>query len=474
MILSEKLKELGYNPIQDNFYAYVDVWNSWYKGDVENFHNYTMRNGNATVKKKRRTLGMAKKVCEDWADLLLNEKCKITLEGREEQRLIDAVFTSNNARVKLNEMQELKSACGTVAYIPRVVNQEVDEKGNIRKTKNTNIKIDYVTVDNIHPLTYENGTITECAFSRVVTVGKEQYIYLQIHHRVNGMYEIENRLYKYDNNKIGQEVQPHEVPGFAHVPPIIKTGNDKKQYVIDRLNIVNNIDTTLPLGISVYANAIDILMGIDTAFDSYINEFELAKKRIMVRPSAASYEDGTPVFDANDVTFYPLPEDMNDGEMIKEIDMSLRTDAHNKGIQDFLNMLSAKCGFGENRYKFDNGNISTATQVISENSAMFRTLKKHEIILEDVLIELCRIILRLGNTAMDMKLDEDVEISIDFDDSIIEDKQSDFAKDMQLLSAGIMNDWEFRAKWMNEDEETAKSALPGADELTDEAQNEVE
>ena len=116
--------------------------------------------------------------------------------------------------------------------------------------------------------------------------------------------------------------------------------------------------------------------------------------------------------------------------------MTLRTQEHNTGIQDQLNLLSSKCGFGENHYRFDQGSVATATQVISENSTMFRTIKKHEIILSQVLIELCRIILRLGNTAMNAGLNEDVEISIDFDDSIIEDKASDFSRDMQLLNAG--------------------------------------
>ena len=68
---------------------------------------------------------------------------------------------------------------------------------------------------------------------------------------------------------------------------------------------------------------------------------------------------------------------------------------------------------------------------------------------------------------MNAGLDEDVEISIDFDDSIIEDKDTDFSRDMQLLNAGIMNDWEFRAKWLNEDDETAKQMLPKAQDMTD-------
>lgn len=105
---------------------------------------------------------------------------------------------------------------------------------------------------------------------------------------------------------------------------------------------------------------------------------------------------------------------------------------------------------------------------------MFRTIKKHEIILEQALTELCRVLLRLGKTALGMSLNEDVEISIDFDDSIIEDKQSDFSRDMQLLNAGIMCDWEFRAKWMNEDEETAKAALPKMQNVVDEPEDEIE
>ena len=58
--------------------------------------------------------------------------------------------------------------------------------------------------------------------------------------------------------------------------------------------------------------------------------------------------------------------------------------------------------------------------------------------------------------------------------SIIEDKQTDFTRDMQLLTAGIMNDWEFRMKWMNEDEATAKAALPKMQDMTTEQQQEVE
>lgn len=469
-----KLNELGYTTIPDSFYSKVYEWKSWYQGDVKGFHNYTVQNGERQVKCRRYSLGMGKKLCEDWANLLMNEKVQITLEGQKEQDFIDLVLTENNFTVKANEMQEMKSALGTVAYVPRVIGQEISESGDIVPGNASGIMLDYVTIENIYPLSWQNGYISECAFSSEVTRGGKDYLYLQIHHREdNGNYVIENRIYRYDNEQLADE-QLVNVKGFENIPPVVHTGSDKRQFVIDRLNIANNFNYLLPTGIAIYANAIDVLQGVDIAYDSYVNEFKLGKKRIMVKPSAAQYLDGTPAFDPDDVVFYVMPEDTEDGAVVTPIDMTLRTAEHNTGIQDQLNILSSKCGFGETYYRFDGGSVATATQVISENSTMFRTIKKHEIVLEQALVELCRILLRLGNTAMNAGLDEDVEISIDFDDSIIEDKQTDFSRDMQLLSAGILNDWEFRMKWMNEDEATAKASLPKMQDMTTEQQDEVE
>lgn len=470
----QKLTELGYTTIPEAFYSKVAEWKSWYQGNVKGFHSYRVRNGESVVKCKRYSLGMGKKLCEDWANLLMNEKVQITLEGQREQEFVDRILTENNFTVRANEMQEMKSALGTVAYIPRVIGQEVSESGEIVPGNASGIAIDYVTIENIYPLAWSNGYISECAFSSVVTRGGKDYAYLQIHKKgTDGLYVIENRIYRYDNELLSDE-QLGNVQGFERIPPVVHTGSDRRQFVIDRPNIANNYNYLLPTGISVYANAIDVMQGVDIAYDSYVNEFVLGKKRIMVKPSASKYLDGEPVFDPSDVVFYVLPEDVSDSAAITPIDMALRTAEHNTGIQDQLNILSSKCGFGETYYRFDGGSVATATQVISENSTLFRTIKKHEIILEQVLDELCWVILRLGNAAMGLGLDENVEISIDFDDSIIEDDTTNFSRDMQMLSAGIMNDWEFRAKWMNEDEETAKAALPKAEDMTDEEQQEVE
>lgn len=132
---------------------------------------------------------------------------------------------------------------------------------------------------------------------------------------------------------------------------------------------------------------------------------------------------------------------------------------YSKAINDDLNYLSMKCGFGTDRYQFGTSGVKTATEIISENSDMYRMIKKHEIILEDVLKQLIRIIIRLGIVTGN-SLNLDTEIVINFDDSIIEDKDTERKRDLQDLSVGIMSHAEYRAKWYGETIEEAEKKLP--------------
>ena len=262
----------------------------------------------------------------------------------------------------------------------------------------------------------------------------------------------------------GRELSPAEwrqLRPFQAMSEKAYTGSAQRQFVIDRLNIVNNIDPDSPMGVAVFANAIDQLRGIDIAYDSYVNEFVLGKKRIFVAPEMLSVRDsGAPVFDPNDVTFYQLPEDsMKEGEAIREVNMEIRAAAHSQAINDFLNILSVKCGFGTQHYRFENGNIQTATQIISENSDLYKTIVKHEIILDNVLKELVRIIVRLGNI-LGAGLNEEAEVIIDFDDSIIEDTATERKEDRLDVSMGVMRLEEYRAKYYGETEEEAAKNLP--------------
>ncbi len=419
------------------------LWRSWYEGDVPHFHRYRVYNGQKRVLCRRASLGMAKKVCEDWANLLMNEKVHIRLDGEEEQRFLNRVLEENNFRLQANRMQERKAALGTAAYVPRICGDR--------------ICIDCIDAEGIFPLSWENGEITECAFAAESWEGGEHFIILQIHHVENGEYVIEHMLFVEEDGNLTR--LPNSLSeALRGVPERLPTGRSERSFVIDRMNSVNNLDAGSPMGLAAFANAIDQLRGVDVAYDSYVNEFILGKKRIMVKPEATKDFDGEPLFDADDLAFYILPEDSDSGSIIREIDMSLRTKEHHQGLQDMLNMLGVKCGFGERYYRFESGGLKTATEVISENSSLYRSVRRHELMLEAALKELARLLLRMGKDFLRLELDEKVPIHIDFDDSIIEDTGSDFERDCRMLQLGVLEKEEFRKRWVHGRHETEAMA----------------
>lgn len=464
MNVFEYFKKKGIDTLNSSFYSGIGLWDSWYKSNVRKFHQYRIYGGQGTYTRcHRHSLGMAKKVCEDMANLLLNERVKITIDDEATDAFVKSVLSDNNFTVLGNEYQERKAATGTVAYIPYLDNAEVDELGDILSGC---VKINYVEAKNIFPISWENGRVKECVFMFPKTSNRKKYVQFQ-HHRIeNEQYVIENTVVECTSGA-GRELTSEEwnaLPAFTGMAERIETGSDKPQFVIDRLNIVNNADEddTNPMGVPVFANGIDILQKIDLTYDSYANEFALGRKRIFVAPEMLEDKHGNPTFDTDDTVFYRLPEDYmsNSKEPIKEINMELRIEEHSKAINDDLNYLSMKCGFGTERYRFDAGGIKTATEVISENSDMYRTIQKHELILDNVLKELIRIIIRLGVTARIPGLKEETDITIDFDDSIIEDKQTERNEDRKDVSMGAMSLPEYRAKWYGETEDVAAGKIP--------------
>ena len=411
------LEQLGYHTVPDETFSHIDEWLEWYQGYVKKFHSYSVYNGMKKITQKRMTMGMAKKVAEDWANLILNEKVAIKA-GKYSERLQE-ILDRNNFRVRGNQLVELTYALGTGAFVEYLADGEV--------------VVDYIRADMIYPISWDNGEITECAFGSYRTDTGKESIYLQIH-RMGGeegenpdRYYIENHLI---DAKTGEKLD------LGDTEEIIDTEAEFPLFQIIVPNIQNNIELDSPMGISVYANALDQLKGCDLIYDSYLNEFVLGKKRIIVPQSAVKIEmsqngDMRPMFDPNDTVYYAMPTDRDDANKITENNIQIRAQEHEMGIQRALDLLSLKVGMGTGRYQFDaSSGVKTATEVISDKSDLYQNLRKNEIPVKAAVIAMGKAIAFLDGNG-------ETEVTVDFDDSIMEDSNATIDKNAKLVTAGL-------------------------------------
>ena len=211
---------------------------------------------------------------------------------------------------------------------------------------------------------------------------------------------------------------------------------------------------------SVYANAIDTLKCLDNAYDGLDNEVTIGRRRTFIAEEMMTYDDGEGkmVFDPNDISVYRMPKGFNKDSMIEHDDANLRADQFISTVNYQLNILSSKVGFGQERYKFDGQAIQTATGVISENSDMFRTIKKHEQILEDSLITIIKAIAYASTVFGNVSIDASV-VTIDFDDSIIEDRGAEKVRAMQEVSQNLRSKESYMINYRNLNEQQVKKEL---------------
>ena len=458
MNLQQFFSSQGYDISEKlNWESYIDIWNSWYKGKVRKFHTYYIYNGQRKVKMEKKSMQGAKKVSEDWADLLYNEKVNINLKKKKDTELLREILKQNNATVIINKGIEKSFALGTGALVVSVQDMEQDETNNIIDVTNAKIKLEFVEAKKIIPLTWENGIVKECAFVTVKYKKGQTYIYVAMHVlNKSGNYVIKNYMFKGKYNSF-VEANEEEKEGFIDK---FDTKGNIPWFAIITPNICNNIDSESPFGISVYANSIDTLKSLDNAYDGLDNEVIIGRRRIFVSSEMLSYDDGEGrmVFDPSDISVYRMPQGFNKDSMIEHDDANLRTSSFIEAVNYQLNILSSKVGFGNERYKFDGQAIQTATGVISENSDMFRTIKKHEQVLESSLTTIVKAIAYASSTFGNQTIDA-TKVTIDFDDSIIEDKGAEQIRAMQEVSQGLRSKLSYLEKYQSLNEQQAQEQL---------------
>lgn len=456
MKLEDFLKtKYNYNSeIKNNIESYIEQWKSWYKGNVASFHNYFIYNGQKQVPQKRYTMNMAKEISEDWSDILWSEKCAISMKDENSQKQYNELVDNLDLNSLINQSIEKSGALGTCATVVSVYDLIANEDGMTIDVSDAKTRVDVVDVDWIYPITWNNKEVVECAFGSVQYIAGIKYVILSVH-KLNkqGNYEIYNHLFKSTNGNLTEITTEETIAVFD-------TKSNVKWFSIFRPLLTNNLFDNSPFGIPHYANAIDNMKAVDISFDAIKNEIVDGRRRTFVRADMFSYDSGEQrlVFDPKDTTVYQLPNGATKDDLIQSDSDDLRTAQQIETLNTSLNILGSKVGFGENHYHFDGTNLSTATAVVSSNSKMFRRKKKLEIGYESSIFDLVTAVCYASSEFGKYTINTE-DMDIQFDDSIVEDKETESNRALREVQAGLISKAEYRERIFGETPEIAEKKV---------------
>ena len=466
--------ELDGVPAFREFYTlFIFAWQAVYKGYYKAWHCVPLKTLNNPKGKTRTmaTMNAGKMACAQMARYVWNERCGITasMSGRDPgstepdplDEWLHEVLRENRFGVAFGDLLEKAFALGGGA-LREWVEVPKDEDGN--DAGEGKIRIGYTMGSQFVPTAWDNSRVRCGIF--VSREAREGYYYTVVewHHWDGSTYRITNDLYRMP---IKETEEPQNILGWWYPlneiypllsPDTIIEDAETAYFQYIKPFGANYADDNSPLGMSIFSTAMNTLHGIDIMFDSLQREFVLGKKRIIAPARAmrqtAGVNEGRPqkYFDADDEVWEALATDNPEDLKIYDNSVDLRVNEHVTGINSELAILCSQIGFDPGTLAFDQQKgMKTATEVISENSKTFGTVKAHENILRDALADMVRAVvdlaIRYGLTWNGQSIESlaagGYDVAVTFDDSIIQDKDAEINRGIMEIGAGVLSKRKF-------------------------------
>lgn len=466
--------EIGGVPAFNEFYNFgILPWKMLYRGFYSAWHLVKAPTiANPDAQRRMSYLNLSKAVCQELAGMVWTDQSDINITtqgvGPEQTDILSEyvhkVLEQNNFSVKMAEAIEQAAALGGEAI---KVWYEVrhDQDGN-EIPDSGRIKVGYCMADQFVPTAWDNAEITEGVF--ISRIAKDGYYYTRLEwHKWEGTtYVITNELYRSEIRKNGspetQDILGYRYP-LSAIYPFLNERTELPQiehslFSYFRTPVANNIDDNSPLGVSIYGNALETLHALDICFDSFVREFRLGKKRIIV-PARMIKQVVDPVtgksvryFDAYDETYEALSTDDPDSLRIQDNSVELRVEEHVAGINAFLNIFCLQVGLSAGTFSFDaKGGLKTATEVVSENSKTYKTVKNFQnmvtpaikTLVDNIVMVASMYEVQYEGVSIASEALKGYEVSVVLDDGITQDRQTNINEGITLVNSRLMSKFKF-------------------------------
>lgn len=384
------------------------------------------------------SLRLEEGICREFADAALVEMEMQILNNEQLDK------TLKKAAVDLNKKMQNGLALGSLVLRPLGPD-----------------KFEYITADKMIPISFDDdGKPNDIAFLSVKRVGENNYYFrLERHYFTNGNLTIENNCYhSQSRSDIGQRCELENVPEWANIQPgpIIYPGMTQMDFGYYQNPVENKIDES-GCGVSIYESAIGLIRKADRQAARLDWEYESGERAIHVDERALKHSKGkTNLPKLSNRLYRGLNlDDGKDKELFKEYSPQMRDEAYKRGLEECKREIEFNVGLAYGDLSDVQNVEKTATEVLTSKTRKYNRVTAIQNNLEKCLQDFVQALAFYNGCYM-----SGIEFACKFKDSILTDEESERQQDRQDVSMGAMSLLEYRMKWYNEDEETARAKLP--------------
>lgn len=338
---------------------------------------------------------------------------------------------------RLNESLEVGNAVGGLVFKPYV--------------KDRKLYVDLVKGSQFYPTEFDSsGNIIAGIFVSQLTKGDNIYTRLEYHkfyetaieNDIN--YVIKNIAYKSNSKSVlGTQVSLESVEEWATIEPITSIRYvEKPIFSYYKPPIANNIDPESPVGVSVYARAVNLIKEADKQFGRIVWEYEASEKAVYVDELATKPVQGKErrkFFTVNNLKgrlYKTLNTGKSETDFFKDYSPEIRDEALWRGLNKTLQRIEFNVGLAYGTLSEPNTVDKTATEIKSSKQRSYATVLKMQENLENALENLIYA-MDVLTTLYNLAPQGNYEVSFNWDDSLIVDAEREQMLQMQEVSAGL-------------------------------------
>lgn len=323
-------------------------------------------------------------------------------------------------------------------------------------------KAEFITADKFIPIAFgDDGKPIDIGFLTVKRVGENDYFTrFERHYFVNGNLTIENKCYhSQDPSDIGQICSLEEIEEWSEINPgpVTYPGMTQMDFGYYRNPIKNKVDGSA-CGVSIFESAKELIQKADIQGARLDWEYESGERAIHVDSRALKADKKTGRFGMaklNRRLYRGLNlEDGKDRELFREYSPEMRDEAYKRGLEEYKREIEFNVGLAYGDLSDVQEVAKTATEVKTSKIRKYNRVTAIQSNLKDCLQDFVA-----GLAFYNGLYSSGYEFSCDFKDSILVDEETERQQDRADVASGFMQPWEYRMKWYNEDETTAKKMV---------------